>query len=863
MLNNVATHIEKNKKLKESEDYNFLRKKGLEHIQELASKTWTDYNIHDPGITITEMICYAITDLSHRTNYQIEDILADGISEDSSNNKMFFTAREILPCNPVTLSDFRKVMIDVPGVKNAWLEISKEQEVQLFVDCVNNKLLTDSKLNLIPLNLRGLYNVHVEFEKDVPVKNFDSVKERLHECRNLCEDFYEFNEVEDEEIIICADLEVTAEADIVEVLAEVYYQVEDFLSPSVTFYSVKELMDKGRSVEEIFEGPVLSHGFIDNNELNASAFREVIHSSDIINIIMDIEGVVAVKKILLANVYKNVQQTTGEKWCLKVGKNRKTRLARDEKGNFKSNIFMYKGLIPYTADREDVRDLFKEKSRLDRHEKLNNDQYNLKIPKGETRNLPKYYSIQNDFPLVYGIGEEGLPLSATKLRKSQAKQLKAYLLFFDQIFANYFSQLSNIGQLFSMNRNTKHTYFTQAISSVKDIDELYVNYGGLTQKIQNISESDKLFQKRRNRFLDHLIARFCEQFTDYVLLLYSLDRKRASADLIEDKLTFLSNYPEISSNRGKAFNYRVNEIVENTNNVSGLQKRISGLLGIKSYTRRSFQDCIKEHFEIYKKGDADEFRFRLKDVSGKYILRASEWYQNKELALLDIVKIMGYCLDETNYIPRTTGTGRFTFDINEGDKTIAVGSQFLDSEKDLSLEIKNSVNILKKIDEECERFYLVEHILLRPKSNNDTFLKIRVEDDCNCCSGLIDPYSFRITVIVPYWPDRFRNMDFRSFFESTFRMEAPAHVHVKICWVTEESIMKFEKSYNDWLFENAKDQPDVNTLTEHHTRLINALGQLRSVYPESKLYDCKGDGKEMPVVLDHSFLGTIKENENE
>ena len=51
-------------------DYEFLRQEGLKYIEALASDIWTDYNSHDPGITILEMLCYAITDLGLRTNFQ-------------------------------------------------------------------------------------------------------------------------------------------------------------------------------------------------------------------------------------------------------------------------------------------------------------------------------------------------------------------------------------------------------------------------------------------------------------------------------------------------------------------------------------------------------------------------------------------------------------------------------------------------------------------------------------------------------------------------------------------------------------------------------------------------------------------------
>ena len=47
-------------------DYALLRDEGIKAIAKLAGNRWTDYNSHDPGITILETLCYAITDLSYR-----------------------------------------------------------------------------------------------------------------------------------------------------------------------------------------------------------------------------------------------------------------------------------------------------------------------------------------------------------------------------------------------------------------------------------------------------------------------------------------------------------------------------------------------------------------------------------------------------------------------------------------------------------------------------------------------------------------------------------------------------------------------------------------------------------------------------
>ncbi len=107
-------------------DYAFLKQKGMEYIESIASELWTDYNTHDPGITILEMLCYAITDLAARTQLPMEDLIAE--AEEYS----FFTAKEILPNKALTINDYRKILIDLPSVRDANVEPSMESEIAVY-----------------------------------------------------------------------------------------------------------------------------------------------------------------------------------------------------------------------------------------------------------------------------------------------------------------------------------------------------------------------------------------------------------------------------------------------------------------------------------------------------------------------------------------------------------------------------------------------------------------------------------------------------------------------------------------------------------------------------------------------------------
>ena len=50
-------------------NFQVLRDIGIKRLQALSSDLWTDYNLHDPGVTILEVLCYAITDLGYRNNF--------------------------------------------------------------------------------------------------------------------------------------------------------------------------------------------------------------------------------------------------------------------------------------------------------------------------------------------------------------------------------------------------------------------------------------------------------------------------------------------------------------------------------------------------------------------------------------------------------------------------------------------------------------------------------------------------------------------------------------------------------------------------------------------------------------------------
>lgn len=971
--------IRKNPQLPLAEDYDTLRQWGLQHIEELGSANWTDYNAHDPGITILEALCFALSEVGYRSGFDIADILTEekgfiGLKQ------ALFTARRILSNSPLTVNDFRKVLVDIPNIRNGWLVCKQcACEVMLYAECKESALFFAPLWRLkppLPRKLggtphehpvfpRGLYDVLVELEEDpelgdlndrkithivnyelpeegriVPLTievrfpewepdqpelfalftqqgtvidrvqldrfsrdrvlnepvdsasfvqgwrnpffadykiTFNSDKTlllkaaiirlfspkeslkraidigqlqaqvlsaidsgsiigkyqrklqtirqatqeasfALHQYRNLGEDFCRIECVHTEDIGVCMDVEVGAEADIEWVLANIYNEIELWFNPLIQFYTLNELeIKKDATVEEntnrlttdaIFEGPALANGFIKTEEIEASQLRSVFHVSDLLNRLMDIDSIHAVKDLQLARYDRNGYPISPpERWSLTVSPDSIPRLYIEV-----SRILFYKNGLPFMPRLDEVRAILVQLRGGRERPKIPEAEKDYPVPTGKRYELAEYTPIQHTLPRTYGIGPEGLSDTASAERKGQAKQLKGYMMVYEQLTANLLEQLAHTNQLFSTDEGLKNTYFTHVFGAIEPL-----NSQATEQNLTALIEPDEVFYDRRNRFLDHMLARFGEQFRDYALALYSnTDRVALAPDkLIRDKSQFLCDYPRISTNRARAFNYRDAKRLNDPRNRVGLAERISRLLGIETF-RRYFnvtvevtQQQFSAHFELREK-DSDQILL-------KNYAPIEEATEDKAWELIG--DVIANSIELTRYSIDASGASVLT---NEQGEPIARLEPTISSDQVRDFATK----ILEK-----ERLYIVENLLLRPKFPGDAVMPVCLEADCSFC-GEEDPYSFLITYVIqgdlaPFSLD----IDLRRFADTTIRKETPAHLLPKICWVSDakcreeytpaeltelesaciclpddahcRQFSRFEKAWVDWLTANA------------------------------------------------------------
>ena len=843
-------------------DQRLLSGIGLDGVRRLSRRQWTDHNTHDPGITTLELLAYALTDLAYRARFPIEDLLATPENNAAEMARLFDSAGSILPCMPVTEADYRKLLIDLPGVKNAWLQ---PVPMTLYADPAEGTLgakPTGSKTER-PIAVRGRYRVLLDYmdDKDTAELRHDvdrAVQATLSANRGLCTDFVGIDRVGQQLFSLCAEIDLKPDADADRVAADIAFAVDRFLAPPVLNYTLDEMRARRRadgslwSIPEIFEGPKLVNGFIDDEELAAAGLRSEVRLSDVISVIMGIPGVVAIRDILL-----NALDSAGkaiepaDKWRIPVPTGLQPRLSAS-----RGRIVFYKKNLPIPPDAAQVATLLGDLRRIERLKLEDGLREDLPIPLGRYRNPESYRSFQSHFPAIYGVSDLGLPPGASPQRAAQALQFKAWLLFFDQMMANYQSQLAHVRDLFSTQPDLAQSYFSQLVDSFPDWEKVYGD-GFDASELSQVVEPDGSGLLRRNRFLDHLLARYAEDFHEYSAVMQARFGM-GPAQAASAKCVFLDEYPAIGGERGQAYNAALKgaDDLWNSGNVSGFEHRVARLLDISNWRRRNLSEVAYDTYAEIDSTPGDEFRFRVRHpVTGKILLSSSTHYVNTAEARNDMERAIARAELPEGYERKTTSDGRFYFNIvDAGGEVIARRIEYFATAEAMELAIAALIAHLHNYYS-GEGLYVIEHLLLMPEQDGDPFMDICIDPGCTDCADL-DPYTDRITIVLPAFTGRFRDMDFRHFVEETLRQETPAHILPRICWVNGDDMAVIEKAYRDWLAIRAGAATADRAVKIK--ALIDALTHAKNVYPSSGLHPC-GQLEPPPFVLGRTALGSANE----
>jgi hypothetical protein len=421
--------------------YAGLRAEALELLGRLCGDQWSDFNSHDPGITILEQLCFALIELAYRSQWSIEDLLA------SAGPDWQPAAREILGGDPVTRDDLI-ALVRALGCEAVRVEALDQPDLALYFrpstsastlpegDQTNGVPPVAGDLELEPdlafgfgaspqpaVVPRGVWRVAAQLgaiEQGSGLVALLPIAQRLHGMRLLGRDFT-LEVLDPFAVVVRAELEV----DPAQATSDLMLRLQACLDQAIRRAGTDDNGDGLRSgalIQALLALPEVRQ--VTSFELadSPSGPWRPLH--------LPLPGGGA--RLHPASSLSLFHR--GVRLAVPTGELRQAppRQALAEPGSF--------GLLTSEPTTSGLA-----KSGLAKSD----SSAGAAARTGRRRTLTSNRSLALDLPAVYGVGLVGLPAGASPERQQQARQLRTYLHFFDQLLANGQAQLARAIPLLS------------------------------------------------------------------------------------------------------------------------------------------------------------------------------------------------------------------------------------------------------------------------------------------------------------------------------------------------------------------------------------------------------------------------------
>lgn len=793
------------RKTVDSDPFGFaqLRQEGIEISQALSGAGWTDYNFHDPGVTILEQVCFTLTDLIYRSSFDVADYLCNQDGEIDTGKMALHDPQDVFFSRPVTPLDYQKGLVD-------WSGAITDSSVH------GGNAASGANYGLYQLQVRGGLDRNGQI---IPEEELiEQAEINFHRHRNLCEDLEA-----DVEVIREIECELQAEINLkpgfngARVLAEVFFLATKELAKEITYQSFSSGLESGKGLDEILQGPFTRNGLIaDDVFFDAKSGRDSgLRESAILSAVKSVEGIDYISALRLRpknSASANSAMRGNYSYRLieprSVADTQQIRL----QSSGRSIAF---SMDEFTAQLETLRYTSSNKTY-----RIDNDIQLSERPKGKHREIERYQSLQNHFPNAYGINQFGVPDSYPPERKAQALQLKTYLLLFEQLMANYLANLGGIKQLFSIDGKDRDSYFAGVIpeAEVSSLAKVYPENAEAV--LDDILGKIDDFIGRKNRLLDYLLALYGEEFNQEQLrnVDFYHSEKELDRQLILNKIRLLNRIKFASGDRGGAVNINQNSHAsvdpiedesaskESLQSVSGLQYRVSIFLGFKYLTPRSLVQQAFRHELTISSSDSrsasdDAFIKEARELSGQGIGEQDSDERYDQIVRSTLREFPGLSRGELNEVILRQGIKDENYVTRENSLLLNLsGAGSEDEESTIrqvellrnrsAEEIKRHQRFLRRyllhLSKETEGMHVVEHILLRPTAFMQKQHEFRAK------------FANRISVIFPAWTARCNDPQFRSLAEELVRQNCPAHICPEIYWLDFKDMCRFEVLQNNW-----------------------------------------------------------------
>lgn len=784
-------YIEKHKsKLKHDYFPEYLKQRALKKIQEYSGKLWSDYNAHDPGVTILENLCFALAEIHQLTDTDIKNLISDKLGNINPAKHGLYMPHEIYSCSPVTISDIRLYMIDaIPELCNIIIKKSSSG--------------ISGMLEFYPL-------LREDFE--LTEENYIYISTKIYrifnKIRPLCTDISKIKYIEVEPIDINGEIELSDQANVEQQIAEIYYSLNEIISPTLKFRDYSSV-DTSVGYENIFDGPLLKTGYANAYGLHPKISKIVV--SEITKKLLNHENIISVKNINL------IQDglTFNKELNMPEHKSAAIKFPRIEEEVYLK--FYHRGQkldYDFTIAQNCFNRMIFNRAR--NREKEQDISSIYKLPKGEKSEFKDYYSIQHNFPKMYNLLNLRKKGCEGDSQTAKTKQLKAFIALFEQNIFNLLLQADNIKSLFSTDENNIRTYFFELFENFPGSEYIIDNDSPLVKQLfELLAEKTDDFYTRKNEIIDFLISLYGENYYKYSINNYDYYLSKEISELknLKNKIRYLKKIPQLNYYKFKGVNFTQRPSLSN---ISGLEAKLSVILGIKRTNYFLTDIFLKNNTKLSSDNIFDEISitdseyFESTPVEPMmdiplidYDAEGEENFKSlkSQIYPLSTNELYGYLLrygvDINNYKITLKRSGLYAVFFKLNKKNLCHLIANFNTFEEAFIVINRFRRYLIKVNEESEGLYIIEHNLLL--NNIDEFrnkFKHKVYDDTIKLPD--DFYSNRITVVLPSWTGRFNNKDFRQIIINTIKSSCPAHILPQFIWLDLKDMQTFDFLYKNW-----------------------------------------------------------------
>lgn len=814
--------------------FDALRAEGLRLSQALSGGHWSDYNLHDPGVTMLEAACYALTELVYRADFGVADHLADASGQVDWARHGLHPPQDAFPCRPTTVDDLRRWLLD--------------RHPELDGVTVHADPRAPGVLNLQLDTAEGLDAARQE---DLKL----AVRRSAAQARNLGETVGQVLLLREKRCRLHVTLTVSGGRDPSDILAEVWDRCESYLVAGAEVESVADAQPAGVAPEEWFEGPLTHHGRIPQYRLERAERADLV-IAELVRRVRRVEGVQDVAGMALQPLepLDPVLPPPGgwlrapalpwrhgaEGWTL----------ALEEPGT--AEALMHVGLLWRGQEvRPDIGTVMQrlQELRVARRTRRHGTVVPPPpLPAARHRPAPPHYPLQSHLPAAYGVGEREIHDTLEPSERTAALQLRGYLALLDQVVAHAGAQVSHLRELFRNDAGSAPSYRWQVLDGqgVPGLEALLAP-GATAQEIERAHcRALDDAAERRSRMLDVLLSLHGQDYTQNALRQFSdhlAPRERAHW-LLHNKEAFAREVVALSRDRAAGFD-DARHVLDGEDNVSMLQRRLSLLLGFGHG-----HDRLLARRRWYMPG-----RDRMVDARVRHVRQPEAWSpleldlesdgsapaaragdpvdrlppglggpDGSAVALSPALMRCAARHDHYGVEPRSHGRVRLLLGPYAPDSYWVLAG--------FSAEEAARPGLLRRMAREVRRWalrqndaaeglHVVEHVLLRP-----------VGRDAPAHQGLPEHFlDLQLSVVFPNWTLRCCDRRFRALAEETLRINLPAHLEAHCLWLDPGSMQSFESAYETWLekrrlwMENPEDPQRCRTLNGWSGALARWLAQ--------------------------------------